>query len=75
MPQLPAEVAASRFATAQVLMVQALGNLRQRIDYWRRHLNSDGEVNYVEALIDFIAGGLVAPTSGWETIDSKRTES
>ncbi|HUP72829.1 MAG TPA: TetR/AcrR family transcriptional regulator [Acidimicrobiales bacterium] len=68
-PQLPAEVAASRFATAQVLMVQALGNLRQRIEYWRRHLHSDGEVDYVEALIDFIAGGLVAPTSDWEKID------
>ena len=60
-PQLPAEVAVCRFATAQVLMVQALGNLRQRIEYWRRQLHSGGEVEYVEALIDFLAGGLVAP--------------
>ena len=74
-PQLPAEVAACRFATAQVLMVQALGNLRQRIEYWRRHLHADGEVDYVETLIDFIAGGLVAPTSDWEKIDSRRTKS
>lgn len=74
-PQLPAEVAASRLATAQVLMVQALGNLRQRIEYWRRHLHSGGEVDYVEALIDFIAGGLVAPTSDWEKIHSQRNKS
>jgi AcrR family transcriptional regulator len=71
-PQLPAEVAASRFAMAQVLMIQALGNLRKRIEYWRRQLHSDGEVDYVEALIDFIAGGLVAPTSDWETSVAER---
>jgi len=74
-PQLPAEVAVFRFATAQVLMVQALGNLRQRIDYWRRHLHSEPEVDYVEGLIDFLAGGLVAPIGDAERIESRRTKS
>lgn len=74
-PQLSAEMAASRLATAQVLTMQALGNLRQRIAYWRRHLDPGAEIDDVEALIDFIAGGLIAPTSECGEIDSLRTRS
>ena len=74
-PQLSAEMAASRLAMAQVLTMQALGNLRQRIAYWRRHLDPGSEIDDVEALIDFIAGALLAPTSESAEIDSVRTKS
>jgi AcrR family transcriptional regulator len=62
LPELPAEVAAYRFAVAQILANQALGNRRKRLLVWLQHLHPGGEVDYVEALIDFIAGGLAAPT-------------
>ena len=63
LPELPAEVRpAYRFAVAEILANQALGNRRKRLLVWLQHLHPGGEVDYVEALIDFIAGGLAAPT-------------
>jgi AcrR family transcriptional regulator len=60
LPQLPPEVAAYRFATAQILVNQALGKRRQRLVLWLQQLHPGGEVEYVESLIEFLTGALAA---------------
>ncbi|HEX7096897.1 MAG TPA: helix-turn-helix domain-containing protein [Acidimicrobiales bacterium] len=78
---LPADVAVLRFGAAQVLTNQLLGRWRNWLEPWARELHPSNGTDYIEFLIDFIAGALSSPheermtgSGGADAVDPAGTE-